>query len=114
MNNLLSVILDRPCQVSQKVGSGVQLFRIRHPKLFFKEVATLPGMRDESIVERRVWKVKDEDVYYALLTIPYKDEEKILVRAPNANWEEWDWKQLASQADACRWKGPSLDSRYVL
>lgn len=88
MNNLLSVILGRPCHVSKKIGAGVQLFRIRHPTLFFKEVAKLPGMRDECIAERRVWKVKDEDAYYALLTIPYKDEEKILVRAPSANWEE--------------------------
>lgn len=100
--------------VTDAIGEGVQLFRIKSPKLHFDEVTELPPKYDLYIGRCRVWKAKGEDSWYALLTIPYKDEEEILVRAPSAEWSEWDWKALADKADRCRWQGSSIDPRYVL
>lgn len=98
----------------EAVGEGVQLFRIKSPKRHFEEIEELPPKTELYISRRRVWKAKSGDAWYALLTIPYKDEEEILVRAPSADWSDWDWKALADQADRCRWRGASLDARYVL
>jgi hypothetical protein len=101
-------------KVSDAIGRGVQLFRVRAPRKHFVELTELSPMFQLCIGRRRVWKAKKEEAWYALLTIPFKDEEEILVRAPGPNWEEWDWQDLVSQADACRWRGPNLDPRYVI
>ena len=93
---------------------GVQLFRIRNPKNYFEEIAVLGPLPEAMIGERRIWKLKDENVFYALLEIPYKDVEKILVKAPSADWNKWNWEDLASIADGCRWRGSKLDKRYVV
>jgi hypothetical protein len=95
------------------IGKGVQLCRISHPELHFEELAdlgSLPGLR---IGCRRVWRLKGTGVLYALLTLPYKDEELILVRAAGLDWTEWDWGHLAEIADGCRWRGPGLDGRWI-
>ena len=102
------------CKLSDTIGRGVQLFRIRKPTQYFIEVAQLPSMPQLAISDRRVWKARDEEVWYGLLTIPYADEEQILVRGPHDRWDQWNWKALAEVAESCRWRGPDLDQRYVI
>ena len=53
------------------------------------------------------------DIYFALLTIPYKDEEDLLVRANCPDWDSWEWNELAKIAEGCRWRGPKLDARWI-
>lgn len=100
--------------LEKAIGRGVQLFRVMSPSQHFEEITELPALTKYYIGRRRVWKAKSEEAWYALLTIPYKDEEEILVRAPDSNWSEWDWENLAKIADGCRWRGPQLDSRIVI
>ena len=52
--------------------------------------------------------------HFAWLRIFYKDHEEIIVRAPTSDWWNWDWEALAAIADACRWRGPGRDAKYVL
>jgi hypothetical protein len=100
-------------KISDAIGSGVQLFRVRSPEKHFVELAELSPLPELFVGRRRVWKTKEGEAWYAVLTIPYKDEEEILVRAPHGRWEEWDWKVLAAIADGCRWRGSQIDSRHV-
>jgi hypothetical protein len=60
-----------------------------------------------------VWKLRDTNIYFALLTIPYKDEEDLLVRVEGADWNSWNWVALAKTADECRWRGPQTDDRWI-
>jgi hypothetical protein len=97
----------------RRIGPGVQLFRIRHPERHFVELADLGPMNDASIAGRRVWLLEASGAFYALLTLPFEDEEEILSRAPDGDWEKWDWEALAVAAEACRWRGPDLDERWI-
>jgi hypothetical protein len=99
--------------LAAKIGRGVQLFRIRHPKRRFEEIADLGGLPEAMIVGRRVWRLRETHIYFALLTIPFKDEEDLLVRAEGADWSSWDWAELATIADQCRWRGPQIDERWI-
>jgi len=101
-------------EIVAAIGDGVQLFRVRNPDKYFLKQIDLPGIPEFWIDRRQVWKIKDSDFWYALLGIPFKDIEDILVRAPDSDWQRWDWKSLADIASGCRWRGPELDSRYVL
>ena len=100
-------------ELAQRIGLGVQLFRIRHPERFFEQVADLGPMFEESIGRRRVWRPRETPFFYPLLTIPYKTEEEILVRAHDGGWQSWDWRRLAETADGCRWRGPDQDARWI-
>jgi hypothetical protein len=99
--------------LEQRIGKGVQLFRVRFVRWHFKKIADLGPLHDKMISGRQVLKLKGTDALYALLTIPYKDEEIILVRADNPDWAQWDWEQLARIASECRWRGPHLDKRWI-
>jgi hypothetical protein len=88
------------------VGAGVQLFRIRLPLKHFRELRDLGA--------RKVWQCLACDQFYALMRLPYKSEEDILVRAPHGDWQSWDWEALARAADGCRWAGSTADVPYVL
>jgi hypothetical protein len=46
---------------------------------------------------------------FAVMRIPFKDEEEILVRAESPDWAAWDWGALADIAGRRRWRGPSLN-----
>lgn len=106
--------LEGKTKVSDAIGRGVQLFRVRVPNEHFIEIAELPALSTPPMGRRRILKVRDENVWYALLTIPYKDEEEIIVRGPSAQWEDWDWRELAAIADSCRWQGVGSAPRYVI
>jgi hypothetical protein len=101
-------------EIAATIGDGAQLFRVRKPDKYFLEHNDLPGIPELWIDRRRVWQIKDSDFWYALLSIPFKNIEDILVRAPDSDWQSWDWKNLADIASGCRWRGSDLDSRYVL
>jgi hypothetical protein len=70
-------------------------------------------MHGAMIAGRRVWLLESRGAFYALLILQFDDEEEILVRAPDGDWEEWDWEALACAAEACRWRGPDLDERWI-
>jgi len=100
-------------KLSEAIGKGVQLFRIRKPMRHFEELADLGSMSDVMIAGRKVWRLKGSKIHFALLSIPYKDVEDILVRADSPDWSEWNWKALAEIADGCRWRGPKMDTRWI-
>lgn len=106
--------LASAAKVSDAIGRGVQMFRVRAPEEHFIELAELPALPTLSVGRRRILKARNENVWYALLTIPYKDEEEIIVRGPDAQWEDWDWAELAGIADSCRWRGVGSAPRYVI
>src|SRR5262245_53493316 len=99
--------------LAAKIGRGIQLFRIRQPKRCFEEIADLGGLPEAMLAGRRVWRLRETNIYYAVLTIPYKDEDDVLVRVEGSNWDSWDWSHLARVADECRWRGPQIDERWI-
>jgi hypothetical protein len=99
--------------LAARIGRGVQLFRVRHPDRYFEELANLGGLPEAMIGDRRVWRLRDTEVFFALLTIPYNDEENLLVRADSPDWNSWDWSELAKVADGCRWRGPEKDAKWI-
>ena len=98
------------------IGLGVQLFRIREPARRFETIATLGPLPSEMIGGRWVWKCRSCGALFALLRIPFRDEEDILVRSRSNSddWTSWDWKRLAELAEQSRWQGPALDKSYVM
>ena len=99
-----------PCQ---RLGEAKQLFRIRHPKRYFEQVATLDPLPAESIGGRWIWRCLGCEQCFALLRLPFKDEEDILVRGDGREWIEWDWRAMAATAEHCRWSGTD-EGKYVL
>jgi hypothetical protein len=82
-------------------------------RLLFRRIARLGGVFEQSIGSREVWQCRRCGQLFAVMRIPFKDEEEIAVRAENPDWAAWDWSSLADIANRCRWRGPSLDERYV-
>ena len=97
-----------------RLGEGAQLFRIREPERHFVELADLGPATEDMIGGRRVWECRACRRLFALLRLPYKDEEDILVRAEGLHWERWDWRALAGTADRCRWRGRYVDVEHLL
>ena len=85
--------------LAAKIGRGVRLFRIRHPKRHFDQIADLGGLPGLMIGGRKVWKLRETDIYFALLTIPYTDEEDLLIRAEGSVLEG-----QSLRVDLCRWR----------
>ena len=100
--------------VCHAVGRGVQLFRIRDPGQCFAMVVDLGPDYEESLGARQVWTCRTCGAPFAVMRIPFKSEEDVLVRAPISHWQNWDWSSLAGIAANCGWRGPSLDRRYVM
>ncbi len=90
------------------------MFRVRSPRQWFDEVAGLGPDRRRSLGGRRVWRCRQCGQVFALMRIAFKDEEDILVRAPDGDWSAWDWASLADAASHCRWRGPKLDEEHLL
>ena len=105
--------MDGQCRCNA-IGPGVQTFRLRNSADLFDVVVTLDGIANEIVDSRAVWACRDCGQHFAWLRIFYKDHEEIIVRAPTSDWRNWDWEALAAIADACRWRGPGRDAKYVL
>ena len=101
------------CQCSA-VGRGVQTFRIRHPERLFDVIADLGSDYPHLLDAHRVWACRFCGQRFAWMRIPFKDLEEILVRANSPDWQSWDWPALVDIASGCRWRGESLDERYVI
>jgi hypothetical protein len=97
-----------------RLGPGAQLFRVRHPRRHFEEVADFGPSLDAMIRGRRVWKCRRCGGLFALLRLPFRDEEEILVRMHAPDWTSWDWPALANRAEALRWRGPDVEPRELL
>jgi hypothetical protein len=99
----------------EAIGKGVQTFRVRWltRRFLFRRVAHLGGIYEQYIGSRQVWQCRRCGQMFAVMRIPFNDEEEILVRAESPDWAAWDWGALADIAGRCRWRGPSLDERYV-
>lgn len=106
-------MMESQCRCNA-IGDGVQTFRLRHPGDLFDVGVTLDGIAKEMVDARAVWTCRDCGQHFAWLRIFYKDHEEIIVRAPTSDWWNWDWEALAAIADACRWRGPGRDAKYVL
>lgn len=96
-----------PCACQSAVGAGKPLFRLDAG--LFREVKDLGPLKEKMIGGRKVWACRACERPYALLRLPYKDEEDILVLPSVQDPELWDWEKLADQADRCRWTGPGGD-----
>jgi hypothetical protein len=98
------------------IGLGVQLFRIRDPGSRFEALADLGALPAATIGGRWVWRCRGCGALYALLRLPFKDEEDILVRSRSSadDWGSWDWQHLAELAEQSRWQGPRFEKAYVL
>ena len=107
--------MSSPCKC-EAIGRGVQTFRIRllTRRMLFRRVQRLPGAFEQCISSREVWECRRCGDLFAVMSIPFKVEEEIIVRAENADCAAWDWGALADIAGRCRWRGPSLDERYVV
>jgi hypothetical protein len=46
--------------------------------------------------------------------VPVKDLEEFLIAGDSTFWKFWDWAAIADAAPSCRWRGPTVDERYVL
>jgi hypothetical protein len=97
-----------------KIGVGVQLFRIRNPESSFEIVEELNPDYSKFIGARSIWRCKECGDLFAYLKIPFKDEEEIIVRAKSDDPTTWDWAELVDLAGKVRWRGPELDERWVL
>lgn len=97
----------------EKLNKGAQLFRIRMPSFKFEELHDLGPDYEMFLASRKVWQCKKCGQLFAFMRIPYKDEEDILVRANEADWNSWNWKELADVASSVRWRGPGIDPRLI-
>jgi len=100
-----------PCSA---IGPGVQTFRIRDIDGQFKKVETLGPDYPKCLESRAVWICSSCAKYFARIQVPSKDIEEFLIPMESGDWQSWDWGRLAEQSNQCRWRGPKLDSRYVL
>ena len=105
--------MEGSCQCSA-AGRGVQTFRIRHPRRLFDVVAEVGSDHAHFLDARAVWECRRCGNRFAWMRIFYKDHEEILVRTESPDWQSWDWAALVDVADACGWRGPELDERYVV
>jgi hypothetical protein len=99
---------------SDRIGNGVQLFRIRDPQSIFDVVEELEPDHTIFIAARAVWRCKFCGDLFAYLKIPYKDEEEIIVRAKNDKPATWDRSELVHLAGSVRWRGSRVDKRWVV
>jgi hypothetical protein len=80
---------------------------------YFEAVATLGPLTAESMGGRWIWRCLGCGQHFALLRLPFKDEEDILVRGESRAWSEWDWPAMAATAERCRWKATD-EEKHVL
>jgi hypothetical protein len=96
-----------------KIGAGVQTFRIRWARLKFRVVERLPPLREELIESRAIWACRRCGRMFAVVRIPFKDLEEILVRPTFQAASDWDWNAIASTAESVRWRGPAYEPRVL-
>ena len=96
-----------------KIGSGVQTFRIRWARFKFRVVQRLPPIRESLIESREIWSCRRCGRLFAIVRVPFKDLEEILVRPTTQVPSEWDWNSIAAAAESVRWRGPGDEPRVV-
>lgn len=108
----MSISAESEHCICTRLGDGVQLFRVRHPLEHFLEVADMGEDFANMIVSRKVWRCRNCDQLFALLRIPFKAEEEILVKLQDGS-TDFDWNVLAEKAATLRWQG-SLEGKYLI
>lgn len=91
--------MNRPCKC-EAIGQGVQTFRVRWLTrcLLFRDIARLDGVFEQCVGYRQVCQCRRRGHLFAVMLIPFKDEEEIMVRGESSDWEAWDWSALADVA----------------
>jgi hypothetical protein len=97
--------------LSKAIGIGVQIFRIRNFDQHFSVVEDLGPDYPNFLESRKIVKLIDESVLYALVRVPYKDIEEFVIRIADA--ESINWKEIVDKTEKCRWRGAELDKRYI-
>lgn len=98
--------------LSKAIGDGIQTFRIRNFEQHFSIVDDLGPDYANYLESRKIVKLIDEDILYALVRVPYKDIEEFVIRI-TTDINSIDWKEIADRTEKCRWRGPELDQRYI-
>ncbi len=98
--------------LSIAIGDGIQTFRIRNFDQHFSLIEDLGPDRANWLESRKILKLNDEDVYYALVEVFYKDFEEFVVKI-TIDITSINWKEIADRTKNYRWRGPQLDARYI-
>ena len=98
--------------LSEAIGDGVQTFRIRDFDQHFSIVEDLGPDHKNHLASRKLVTLVGENLLYVLVEIFYKDLEEFVIRI-NDDVSKINWKEMARKAEQYRWRGPSLDSRYI-
>jgi hypothetical protein len=99
--------------LSHKIGIGIQTFRIKNFWGLFSLVEDLGPDYEKYLESRKIVKLNDEDEYYALVQIPYKDIEEFVIRIDKTILSIIDWNNIAEISSKCRWRGPKIDKRFI-
>ena len=104
---------EKQCRCS-RVGRGVQTFRIRGLRKKFEVITELGPASELQIESRAVCQCRSCGRFFALIRVPIKEVEEFLMAADSSFWKFWDWSSIADAAPSCRWRGPKVDTRFVL
>ncbi len=99
--------------LSDKIGKGIQTFRIKNFNNLFTVVEDLGPDFPNYLNERKVVKLISENKYYALVEVPYKDIVQFIVQLNDNELNVIDWKLIAKSTERLLWRGPKLDDRYI-
>jgi hypothetical protein len=98
--------------LSKAIGDGVQTFRIRNFDQHFSIVEDFGPDYADYLESGKIVKLIDEDILYALVRVPYKDMEELMIRI-TTDINSINWREIADKTEYCRWRGPELDQRYI-
>ncbi len=97
--------------LSKLIGMGVGTFRIRDFDKHFSVLEDLGPDYPNFLESRKIVKLIEEDVLYALVQVPYKSMEEFVIRITDP--KAIDWKEIVEKTKNCTWRGPQLDPRYI-
>jgi hypothetical protein len=99
----------------ERIGEGVQRFRVRFPRLKFRRIEDLGSDHEHFVAARQVWRCRRCDRLFAFIRVLLdKGEEDFILRPDSNHWIGWEWDRLADRCESLRWRGPHLDRRHVM
>lgn len=88
--------------------------RIRFPRIKFRVIERLAPLLERQIDSRQVWACRKCGQLFAVVRLPLKDLEEIVVRPGSQDSSGWDWEEIAAVAAGVRWRGSSNEARFIV
>ena len=96
-----------------KIGQGKQTFRIPDFWNYFMNVTDFGADYKNLYESRKIIKLKDHDIYFALVRVPFNDIEEFIIRIPTCDPDKVNWDEVMKVCEICRWRGPTLEPKML-